>query len=141
MNTLQMAEQMRVALQMFIGTLSDSEAAVVAEVYPKWEPDTEYKADAIRGYGTNSVGDTQLYRCIQAHKSQKDYPPPMAVSLWKIIGFDPSTGYPIWSQPVGAEDAYEKGDIVSHNGQLYISIYDGANVWEPGVYGWEVYDG
>ena len=31
------------------------------------------------------------------------------------------------------------GDIVSHNDQLWISTTDG-NVWEPGIYGWEVYE-
>ena len=140
MNKMQIAEQMRVALQMFIGTLADNEAAVVAEVYPKWQPDTEYKADAIRGYGTNNVGDTQLYRCLQAHKSQADWPPELAPSLWKKIGFDAETGYAEWSQPVGSEDAYKKGDIVSYKGQLYISTIDG-NAWAPNVYGWEIYNG
>jgi len=46
--------------------------------------------------------------------------------------------YPEWVQPQGAHDAYALGAIVSHNSQLWISIVD-ANVWEPGVYGWEVY--
>lgn len=33
-------------------------------------------------------------------------------------------------------DAYNTGDKVSYNGKKWISSYD-ANVWEPGVYGWE----
>ena len=40
-----------------------------------------------------------------------------------------------WKQPEGAHDAYNKDDVVSHNGKLWKSTVD-ANVWEPGVYGW-----
>ena len=46
--------------------------------------------------------------------------------------------FPEWVQPTGAHDAYALGAIVSYNSQLWISIVD-SNVWEPGVYGWEVY--
>lgn len=45
------------------------------------------------------------------------------------------TGYPAWIQPTGAQDAYNIGDRVSHNGQNWESTVD-ANVWEPGVFGW-----
>lgn len=49
--------------------------------------------------------------------------------------------YPVWVQPTGAADAYNTGDIVSHNGQLYISTIDG-NVWAPDAYpaGWDAYE-
>jgi hypothetical protein len=40
-----------------------------------------------------------------------------------------------WVQPAGAHDAYQSGDRVSHNGQVWTSDID-ANVWEPGVHGW-----
>jgi len=46
--------------------------------------------------------------------------------------------YPEWVQPTGAHDAYALGAIVTHNGQLWISTVD-SNVWEPSVYGWEIY--
>ena len=41
-----------------------------------------------------------------------------------------------WKQPTGGHDAYKKGDKVTHNGKTWVSNVD-ANVWEPGVYGWE----
>lgn len=49
------------------------------------------------------------------------------------------TTYPVWSQPSGAHDAYNKGDIVSYKGTLYRSLVDG-NTWSPDTYpaGWEV---
>jgi len=46
--------------------------------------------------------------------------------------------FPEWVQPQGAHDAYSLGAIVSHNGQLWISTVD-SNVWEPSVYGWDLY--
>ena len=47
---------------------------------------------------------------------------------------------PVWSQPSGAHDAYNTGDIVNYNGTLYQSLIDG-NTWSPEAYpqGWEVY--
>ena len=32
---------------------------------------------------------------------------------------------------------YSKGDKVTHNGKMWVSTIDN-NVWEPGVYGWEI---
>ena len=40
------------------------------------------------------------------------------------------------TRPTGAQDAYNKGDRVKHAGKVWASLVD-ANVWEPGVYGWE----
>lgn len=129
--------QLRAALQMFAASLSDTSAMEVSEIYPKWVVGKAYKVDDICGYGLNGVGDTQLYRVLQAHTSQADWTPDTALSLFKAIGKSPS-GYDEWSQPVGATDAYEAGDIVSHNDKLWQSDIDG-NVWEPGVYGWSEY--
>lgn len=48
--------------------------------------------------------------------------------------------YPAWELPIaGLTTDYQYGAIVSHNGKLWISTYNGQNVWEPGVYGWEEY--
>ena len=60
--------------------------------------------------------------------------PPVTPALWAVTS-DPAEEWPEWSQPLGAHDAYQKGDKVSHNGKHWISTADG-NVWEPGVYGW-----
>lgn len=139
MNKLQAAEQLRRALQMFAETLSDEQALEVATVYPAWEVDKAYGVDSLVTYGANGVGDPQLYRCVQAHTSQSGWAPGTAPALWDAIGLD-AQGYPIWSQPTGAHDAYNTGDIVDYNGSLYQSTIDG-NVWAPDAYpdGWVVY--
>lgn len=49
----------------------------------------------------------------------------------------PPVGPQPWVQPEGAHDAYNVGDKVTHKGQTWVSN-TAANVWEPGVYGWDV---
>ena len=133
--------ELRRALQLFAATLYDKEetAVEIASLYPVWAADKQYKANDIVQYGTNSVGDPQLYLVLQAHKSQSDWLPDATASLYKKMGISES-GYPIWTQPLCAVDAYNLGDIVSYNGKLYKSIIN-ANVWAPDVYpdGWEEY--
>lgn len=140
MNRLQYAEQMRAALQMFANTLPDDKKTVVATVFPAYEVGKAYAAGDVFSYGVNSVGDPQLYQVLQAHTSAAEWKPTEATSLYKAIGIT-AAGYPEWSQPVGAADAYNTGDIVSYNGTLYQSTIDG-NVWAPDVYpaGWTEYE-
>lgn len=138
MDRLQAAEQLRRALQMYAATLTDEQALEIASVYPRWEVGKAYSVGDIISYGENSLGDPQLYKVVQAHMSQEDWIPGQGTdSLYDAFGLDES-GYPIWSQPTGAHDAYNTGDIVNYNGTLYKSAMDG-NVWAPDAYpqGWE----
>ena len=137
MNRLQAAEQLRRALQMFTATLTEEQALEIATVYPVWEADHAYTTGKIIQYGENGVGDPQLYKVVQAHTSQADWTPDATPALYDAFGLDES-GYPLWAQPSGAHDAYNQGDIVNYNGDLYESLMDG-NVWSPDVYpaGWQ----
>lgn len=139
MNRLQAAEQFRRALQLFAASLTEEQAMEVAAVYDSWQPGHTYTAGEFVTHGTNAVGDPQLYKVVQGHTSQEDWTPGAAASLFTAIGLD-SAGYPVWSQPTGAHDAYNAGDIVDYNGTLYKSLIDG-NVWAPDAYpaGWEAY--
>ena len=139
MNKLQAAEQFRKALQMFAATLSEEQAMEIATVYDEWKPGVAYVQNTYLTYGKNDVNDPQLYKVVQNHTSQSDWTPDMVPSLFTPIGLD-DDGYPIWAQPTGAHDAYNKGDIVNFNGKLYKSLIDG-NVYSPEAYpaGWELY--
>ena len=139
MNKLQMMEQFRKAVQMFAASLNAEQAMEIATVYDAWKPDVTYRAGAYITHGENSTGDPQLYKVGQAHTSQADWPPAAAPSLYEPIGLT-AEGYPVWSRPSGAHDAYNAGDIVDYNGLLYKSLIDG-NVYSPDEYpvGWEVY--
>lgn len=142
-NEVQMALELRKALQLFLATLdADSNAQdmlAVASVFPKYEVGKAYKVKDVFTYGENGVGDPQLYQVLQAHTSSAEWTPDTSASLYKAIGIT-AEGYPEWVQPLGATDAYNTGDIVSYNGALYQSTIDG-NVWAPDAYpaGWVVY--
>lgn len=139
MNRLQAAEQFRKALQMFAASLSDEKAMEVATIYDPWKAGKVYSLGEFFTYGENAVGDPQLYKVAQAHTSQADWTPDAAPALYVAVGLD-EQGYPVWSQPTGAHDAYNKGDIVDYNGTLYQSLMDG-NIYSPDEYpaGWEKY--
>ena len=138
MNKLQMALELRKAVQYFLRSLTeDAEMMEVASVFPKYEVGKAYKAKDVFQYGENGVGDAQLYQVLQDHTSAAEWIPDASASLYKKIGVT-EEGYPEWVQPLGASDAYNTGDIVSYNGTLYRSTVDG-NVWSPESYptGWE----
>ena len=137
MNKLQMGEQFFKAVQMFAASLSDEKAMEIATIYDPWKVGKAYAVGEFVTYGVNAVGDPQLYKVVQAHTSQADWTPDAVASLYDAIGLD-NKGYPVWSQPTGAHDAYNTGDIVNYNGTLYKSLIDG-NVYSPEAYpaGWE----
>jgi len=137
MNKLQMAEQLRRALQMFAQSLSDEDAMEVATVFPKYEVGKAYKQGEMFTFGENEVGDAQLYRVAQAHTSAAEWLPNENPALYTPIGLN-AEGHPVWSRPTGAHDAYNIGDIVDYNGTLYKSLING-NTYSPEEYpaGWE----
>lgn len=101
-------------------------------LFDAWVTDHAYKFNDRVSYGGT------VYRCIQSHTSQADYEPDKTPALWTRIKANPDPSEPEeWVQPLGDFDAYDKGDRVKHNGKIWISTYDGKNVWEPGVYGWD----
>lgn len=141
-NLIKEALELRKALQLFLATMdADKQAGdmmAVASVFPKYAVGKAYAVKDVFAYGENSVGDPQLYQVLQAHTSASEWTPDTATSLYKKIGVT-ENGYAEWVQPLGASDAYNKGDIVSYNGVLYKSTIDG-NVWSPDAYpaGWEI---
>lgn len=108
-------------------SLSDEDALQAIELYPAWVEGVAYAVDErIRYSGV-------LYRVVQAHTSQADWTPDITPALFTVVSLEE---FPEWVQPTGAQDAYNAGDKVTYNGSHWISTVD-ANVWAPGVYGWE----
>lgn len=87
----------------------------------------------VYAYGNDKV------KCLQSH-NRMHYTPEETPALWLII--ETVEDYPVWVQPLGAHDAYQKGDRVYYptvNDSLYESLID-ANVWSPVAYpqGWKL---
>lgn len=83
----------------------------------------------------------RLFKCLTGHVSQADWTPTAAPSLWAEVlpgqeGNEPEEGYAEWVQP-DSTNGYALGDRVMHNGKIWESTFNGANVWEPGVQGTE----
>ena len=129
---LKEAQILREAMDVAMKILTDEQALHAVAIYPLWRSDGEYQKDDRVRY--NNV----LYKCLTAHTAQPSWTPTDAPSLWaKVLVSD--TGEPLpWEQP-DSTNPYMKGDKVTHNGQTWVSTIDN-NVWEPGVYGWEVVD-
>ncbi len=108
-------------------TVDDETALTGKELYPVWAENISVSVNDRYQY------NNKLYKCVQAHTTQADWTPDKTPALWVEVSLDE---FPEWKQPAGAHDAYAKGDRVKHNGKKWESTAD-ANVWEPGVYGWD----
>ena len=114
-------------------SLSDEDALEAIELFKPWQTDTAYTVDERIRYGE------KLYRCVQAHTSQAEWTPDATPALWTEVALPGEI--PVWKQPTGAQDAYQTGDKVHYptaEDEIWISTTDN-NVWQPGVYGWEIY--
>lgn len=116
--------------------MPEEEALTISGIFPEWDMGLKYRKDEYVRYGLNADNEPQIYRVIQDHDSQYAWAPDKAVSLFVQVGFT-DDGTSLWVQPMGAHDAYAKGDVVSYKDVLYVSTANG-NVWAPNVYGWIV---
>ena len=130
---LEAARAVRAAMDAAGRLLTDEQALEAAAIYPAWDGEAAYEKDDRVRYGE------RLYRCLQAHQAQAGWTPTAAVSLWaRVLTSETGEALP-WEQPEST-NPYMKGDRVTHGGKTWVSTVDN-NVWEPGVYGWEVEDG
>jgi hypothetical protein len=111
--------------------LKDEAAEQFAGLFPDWEPDIAVKVGEVYRW------DGTLVEVVQAHTTQADWEPDQVPSLFKI--HRTPTAAP-WVQPLGAQDAYQTGEQVTHDAvafpefTLWQSKID-ANTTEPGTDG------
>ena len=126
------SQQMNAAMLLFVRSsaksLTDEEALSVSVLFEEWNPKLHYEKDDKVQY------KELLYKCISAHDAQESWTPDTAHSLW--VRIRPEGEVLEW-EPVqpGVNEAYKKGDKVTHKGKTWISDIDN-NVCEPSVYGW-----
>ena len=119
-------------------SFTDEQAIQVPDLYPKYEVDHAYKKDERFTYNGH------LFKVNQDHTSAAQWVPGETgtESLYTNLEMA-GDGYLVWTQPTGAHNAYNTGDIVHYpteDDPLYKSLIDG-NVWSPDSYprGWETY--
>ena len=129
---------LRTAMRKFvrIDELQPEDIADLVGLYDPWIADEAVAVGDIRSY------DGKLYKVVQAHTTQADWPPDATPALWTEIA-PPETEdgeeiVPDFVQPTGAHDAYNAGDKVLFDGKIYESTID-ANTWSPADYpqGWK----
>lgn len=122
-------------IQPMLATLPVEDLETVSVLVPEWTVGTAYKTgDIVRRNGL-------LYRCLQNDTAQEIFPPESYTSGWKRVDEPDESGIYPYNQPLGATDAYMKGDKVSFEGAYYQSNID-YNVWSPTAYpqGWTKLD-
>ena len=106
-------------------SLDDNDAVDVPELFRVWAPNEDYvKDERFQHLGV-------LYKVLMDHRSQEDWEPQNAPSLYaRVLIPDPEV-IPEWVQP-DSTNAYMKGDRVMYNGKVWESTIDN-NVWVPGT--------
>ena len=128
---LEQAKALRASIDAAAAVLTDAQAVTAPMIYRPWRSDSvAYSA------GDRCLYGGVLYKCLQGHTSQGDWTPTSAVSLWAKVLIPDPTVIPEWQQPEST-NPYMQGDRVTYQGKIWQSTVDN-NVWEPGVYGWEV---
>ena len=118
----------RAAVDSLIQTMTDEEAITAIVLFPIWQSGKEYNVDDRVKY------NNKLYKVLQAHTSQDDWTPDVAVSLFACLLTDEENGtIQEWTQP-DSTNGYAIGDIVSYNGKYYKSTANN-NVYKPGTTG------
>lgn len=112
------------------GTLDDITISEHPSLFPSWTENWRGKA------GDIVMDEGSLYRSIHDVGEGQNTKPSNTPSMWTPVS-DPTEEYPAWVQPIGAHDAYSIGDKVTYDNKHWVSTADN-NVWQPGVYGWEV---
>lgn len=113
-------------------SLTDVEAYSCRYLYPEWDSNgCNYKINE------RFMWNDKFYKVILDHKSQEDWKPDTASSLYVEIS-DPTEEWPEFKQPTGAHNAYQEGDKVTFEGKHYISTMNN-NAYSPKDYpqGWK----
>lgn len=111
-------------------TLSETDAQAVTILFPKWEAGVAYPLGRVMQYNSH------LYEVMQAHTSQADWAPDVAVGLFRRR-YAPAGGIADWVEWDGHNASlYQVGSEVMHKGSHWVSNTP-DNHWEPGVFGWD----
>lgn len=124
------AMELRAIIEEAMSKEDDSVVLETPQLLPEWKAGIAYKTGKKIQYGGI------VWKVLQDHTSQEGWEPGVAPSLFAEVLIPDPDVIPEWKQP-DSTNPYMKGDKVTHNDKTWISIVDN-NVWEPGVYGWDL---
>ena len=130
MTLIELAQKLRPIIEKAVESLDDATAIEATSLYPLWAADQSYIA------GHRVRYDGVLYKVLQDHISQELWTPDVVASLYAKVLIPDENVISAWEQPEST-NPYMTGDKVSHNGSTWVCTIDN-NVWEPGVYGWDI---
>jgi hypothetical protein len=112
--------------------LEDSEAVAVPELFKSMSGN-----GAIIKAGTRICWNKKLVKAINDIEDIKENAPDANPALWEVISTEGS--FRMIPEVVAAAEAFAKGTKGWWKDELYESIYDGDNVWNPEqfVAGWK----
>lgn len=129
MNPIERARLIRFKLNTITEDMTDEQALDNKVLFNEWNGN-----GVVYTVGDRVLYNDTLYVVLQAHISQSNWTPDVAVSLFaKVLIPDPHD-IPEWEQP-SSTNPYMKGDKVRHIDKVWVSDVNN-NVWEPSVYGW-----
>ena len=116
-------EKLVAAIKAMRLTAEDQTAARAVELYPSWAEGIEITQDMIdKGENRYQFGG-KLYKCIQAHTTQADWTPDVAVSLFEVIDVEHS-GTAEDPIPWAVNMECFSGKYYTWEGVLYLCIRD-----------------
>ena len=119
------ARALRPIIEKAVGGLSDSDALKAISLYPKWRVGVELTAGERVRFGD------KLYKVKQAHTSQADWTPDVAVSLFEEV-CEAASGTIDNPIPYDGNMALEEGKYYAQDGAVYLCIRDtGVAVYHP----------
>ena len=131
MTLIELAYKLRPYIEKAAMFLSDEDSLEAVQLFPSWNNEITYAVnDKVKYQNT-------LYKCLQAHTSQAQWTPDVAVSLWARVLIPNENEIPEWEQP-DSTNPYMAGDKVMYEGHVYESLIDN-NIWSPAAYpaGWK----
>lgn len=111
----------RKLIEKAVQTLSDEESLKCVTLYEKWSPN-----GVSYGEGKKVRHNGKLYKTKQAHTSQADWSPDIAVSLFDVIN-ETNAGTKADPIPYSAGMALENGKYYSEDGVIYLCNRDTVN--------------
>jgi len=110
------------------GRITDSELLRVAPTLEgrQWRPGMEVTVGDVYAYGA------YLWRCVQPHTTQGDWPPDLTAALWRKVEIVPEKGMRVWQAGVD----YALGDVLAYpdaDSPQYecIQAHTAQEGWEP----------